>query len=187
MKPLSRLLAVLLLLSSPAALASEPAAEPTPAPAPAAPVAEPAAPAPQPKAAEKAPAPMPAAALTPIGRWKTVDDGTGKAKSIVLIWEEDGKLFGKIEKLLDTPPNDPDPKCDKCEGDLKDQPITGMRILSDLKKDGDEWSGGKVLDPENGKSYKCYIAVVDGGKKLKVRGYVGFALLGRTQYWHREP
>lgn len=134
------------------------------------------------KPADKAPAKVDEG--SPVGRWKTWDDSTGKPKSIVVITEEGGKLTGKIELLLN--PKEPDPKCDKCEGDLKDVRVTGMRILWDLKKDGDEWSGGRVLDPENGKIYKCYIAVEEGGKRLKIRGFVGFALLGRTQHWTRE-
>ncbi len=121
---------------------------------------------------------------SPVGRWKTIDDASKKEKSVVEIWEEGGKLFGKITQLLDTLPNDPNPKCVKCEGELKDQPMIGMKIMWDLKKDGSEWSGGRILDPENGKTYKVYLALEDGGKKLKVRGYVGFSLLGRTQYWH---
>ncbi|HEX8697910.1 MAG TPA: DUF2147 domain-containing protein, partial [Myxococcaceae bacterium] len=86
-------------------------------------------------------------------------------------------------------PNEPqNPVCDKCEGALKNQPIIGMVILRDLKKDDDEWTGGTILDPGNGKTYKCKIAVEAGGKKLKVRGYIGMSLLGRTQHWVRaEP
>lgn len=121
--------------------------------------------------------------FNPVGKWKTVDDSSGKAKSYVEIWEEGGKVYGKITALLDQPPDDLDPKCTKCEGEDKDKRVIGMTIIKGLKKDGDEYSGGKILDPDNGKLYKCYIAVQDGGKKLKVRGYVGFALLGRTQYW----
>lgn len=124
---------------------------------------------------------------TPVGRWKTIDDASKKEKSVVEIWEEGGKLYGKISQLLDTLPNDPNPKCVKCEGEQKDQPMIGMKIMWDLKKDGSEWSGGRILDPENGKTYKVYLALEDGGKKLKVRGYVGFSLLGRTQYWHAAP
>lgn len=123
---------------------------------------------------------------TPVGRWKTVDDATGRAKSIVTIWEQDGMLYGRIEALLDPPANDPDPKCIRCAGDLKNQRVIGMHILWDLKKNGDQWSGGKVLDPNNGKTYRCSIAVEDGGRKLKVRGFTGFSLIGRTQYWLRE-
>ena len=78
--------------------------------------------------------------------------------------------------------------CDKCKGDLKDKPVVGMRILWDLKKDKkekNEWSDGRIMDPDNGETYRCYIGVQDGGKKLKVRGYLGIALFGRTQYWRK--
>ena len=126
-----------------------------------------------------------AQAPSAVGRWTTVDDETKKPKSVVTIYEEGGKLFGKIEKLFREPNEEQNPLCDKCEGALKNQPILGMVILRDLKKDGDEWSGGTILDPANGKTYKCKIAVEDGGKKLKVRGFIGIALIGRTQYWVR--
>jgi uncharacterized protein (DUF2147 family) len=122
---------------------------------------------------------------SPVGRWKTVDDATGKVKSLVVIWEENRKLYGKIEKLVDPDPRDPNPRCVRCDGEMRDKPLIGLRILWDFQKDGDQWSGGKVLDPDNGKAYKCYLDVEDGGKKLKVRGFIGFSLLGRTQYWLR--
>lgn len=121
--------------------------------------------------------------LTPVGRWTTVDDSTHKPKSVVLVWEEDGKLLGKIESLILEPGEDPAPKCDKCEGERKDQPIIGMVILWGLTRDGKEWSGGKILDPDNGKTYRCLVEPVEGGAKLKVRGYIGISLLGRTQVW----
>ena len=126
-----------------------------------------------------------AQAPSPVGSWTTIDDSTKKPKSIVTIYEEGGKLYGKIEKIFREPTEDQNPLCDKCEGALKNKPILGLVILKDLKKDGDEWSSGTIMDPANGKTYKCTIAVEDGGKKLKVRGYIGFALIGRTQYWVR--
>ena len=126
-----------------------------------------------------------AQAPSAVGRWTTIDDETKKPKSVITIYEEGGKLFGKIEKLFRAPNEEQNPLCDKCEGALKNQPITGMVILRDLKKDGNEWSGGTILDPANGKTYKCKIAVEDGGKKLKVRGYIGLSLIGRTQHWVR--
>jgi uncharacterized protein (DUF2147 family) len=122
---------------------------------------------------------------SPAGRWKTIDDETGKTKSIVVIREEEGKLYGMIEKVLDSDQPGPNPLCLKCEGDLKNKPETGMQIMWELKRDGDQWSGGQILDPHNGKVYRCYISLEDGGKKLKVRGYIGFALIGRTEYWLR--
>jgi uncharacterized protein (DUF2147 family) len=130
-------------------------------------------------------APSPSEA-TPVGRWRTVDDATGKDKSLVVIWEEQGKVYGRIERILDPSAHDPDPRCGHCQGELKNTPLIGLRILWDLKKDGAGWAGGRVLDPESGKIYKCSITVEEGGKRLKVRGFVGFSLLGRTQYWLRD-
>lgn len=116
------------------------------------------------------------------GRWTTIDDVSKKPKSIVEIYEEGGKLFGKVQQLLDPKPDDPDPVCKKCEGELKDKPILGLRIMWDFKKDG---GGGRILDPNNGKVYKCNLSLADGGKKLDVRGYIGIPMLGRTQTWVR--
>lgn len=130
--------------------------------------------------------PSAAQQVPPRGRWKTIDDETGKPKSIVVIWEEKGKLYGSIDTLIPQPGDEENPKCDKCEGDRKDKPIKGMTIMWDLEKDDDEWSGGQILDPKNGKTYKCTIEVVDNGARLKVRGYIGFSLIGRSQYWLRE-
>jgi uncharacterized protein (DUF2147 family) len=123
---------------------------------------------------------------SPVGQWKTVDDVTGKPKSVVAIWEENGKLYGRVQKLVDPDPNDPNPTCNDCEGEQKGKPVVGLQILWDLQKDGDGWSGGTILDPANGKTYKCLMSVEDGGTKLKVRGFMGVSLLGRTQYWVRE-
>jgi uncharacterized protein (DUF2147 family) len=117
-----------------------------------------------------------------IGKWKTMDDETGKAKSIVEIFEKSGKIYGKILEILED--ENHNKKCDLCTGNDKDKPILGMTIIKGLTKDGEEYSGGKILDPKNGKQYKCYITL-EGKDKLKVRGYIGISLLGRTQYWSR--
>ena len=123
---------------------------------------------------------------TPLGRWKTVDDLTGKINSVVTIWEEDGKLYGRIERLINPDPEDPDPRCLRCSGDRKGQRLLGLRILWGLTKDGDQWTGGEILDPDNGKIYRCSLTVKDGGRKLRVRGFIGLSWLGRTQYWLRD-
>ncbi|MGZ3773400.1 MAG: DUF2147 domain-containing protein [Pseudobdellovibrionaceae bacterium] len=123
---------------------------------------------------------------TPVGKWKTIDDETKQTKSIVEISENKGQLSGKIVKLFRKPDEDQNPKCDKCTGDKKDKPILDMEILEGMTQDGDVWSGGHILDPKNGKTYKCKIKVVEGGKKLEVRGFIGFSLIGRTQVWERE-
>lgn len=123
----------------------------------------------------------------PSGLWKTIDDKTGKAKALVRITEVNGELQGKIEKLfIEAEGVDKNPKCDKCEGERKDQPIIGMTILYGLKKDGDEYSGGKILDPNNGKTYSSKLSLTDNNKKLSVRGYIGAPMFGRTQTWLRE-
>ena len=123
---------------------------------------------------------------TPVGVWKTVDDETGKEKSIVRISDAGGVLSGRIEKLLD--PTRIDAKCEKCSDERKDQPVAGLSIIRNVKKSEertDEWSGGDILDPNNGKVYKVRLKPIDGGKRLEVRGYVGMPMLGRTQVWQR--
>jgi uncharacterized protein (DUF2147 family) len=119
---------------------------------------------------------------TVIGKWKTMDDETGKAKSIVEIYEKSGKIYGRILEILEEEHRNR--KCDLCTGADKDKPILGMTIIKGLTKDGNEYNGGKITDPKNGKQYKCYITL-EGKDKLKVRGYIGISLLGRTQYWFR--
>lgn len=115
---------------------------------------------------------------SPIGTWKTIDDETGEAKSLVKIYERNGKLYGKIIKLF----KNPDATCDACEGEDHGKPIKGMVIMWGLEQDGDEWEDGKIFDPKKGKTYNCKIWLEDG--KLKVRGYAGPFF--RTQTWHRQ-
>lgn len=112
-----------------------------------------------------------------------MDDASGKPKSVVRIWEEEGALKGSVESLILEAGEDPAPRCTKCDGDRKDQPVVGMIILWGLRRDGAEWSGGRILDPDNGSVYRCLLRPVAGGQKLEVRGYLGISLLGRTQTW----
>ena len=114
---------------------------------------------------------------SPVGVWKTIDDETGEAKSLVKIYEREGVLYGKVQKLF----KNPDATCDACEGDDYGKPIVGMTILWGLDKDGDEWNDGKIFDPKKGKTYNCKMWLDDGD--LRVRGYVG--PFHRTQTWHR--
>ncbi len=120
---------------------------------------------------------------TILGRWKTIDDVSGEARSIVEILEHQGMVFGRIVKIFPRPNVDPDPVCDKCspEDPRFKKKIIGMEIIRNLKKSGDEYAGGDILDPENGKVYRSKIWVE--GKDLKVRGYWG--PFYRTQTWLR--
>jgi hypothetical protein len=127
-----------------------------------------------------------AAAENPVGLWRTIDDKSGKEKSLVRVTESNGQLQLTIEKIFREPGEEPNPLCDKCPGEKKNKPVIGMQIGNGLKKDGDVWSGGEILDPQNGKTYKCKVWMEDKGKKLNVRGFIGVSVLGRTQVWLRE-
>jgi uncharacterized protein (DUF2147 family) len=129
-----------------------------------------------------------APAVSPVGLWKTIDDETGKPKSILRISESNGEYKAKIEKLFRQPSEDQNPKCDKCEDARKDQPIIGMTIMTGMKlQEGLDYAGGQILDPHNGKIYKAKMSLDEDGKKLNLRGYIGLPILGRTQVWMREP
>jgi len=116
------------------------------------------------------------------GKWKTIDDETGKAISIVEIFESKGKIYGKVIEIFN--PKSRNRVCENCSGSDHNKPIIGMIVIKGLTKDGTEYSNGKILDPKHGKLYKCYITL-ESADKLKVRGYIGISLLGRTQYWER--
>lgn len=118
---------------------------------------------------------------TAVGTWKTIDDEDGSVKSHVSIYEQNGKLYGKVLKLI----NPEKTICTSCKGNKKDKPIEGMQIIWDLdQKEANQWSGGRIMDPKNGKEYKCKIELQDPNT-LNVRGFIGFSLLGRTQTWYR--
>ncbi|MES2810976.1 MAG: DUF2147 domain-containing protein [Bacteroidota bacterium] len=117
-----------------------------------------------------------------LGKWKTIDDKTKEVKSVVEIFESNDKIYGKVIEIID--PTRRDKKCEKCEGVDKNKPVLGMQIIRGLKKDGEEYNGGKIIDPETGNVYKCFIKL-SGKDKLEVRGYMGFALIGRSQTWVR--
>lgn len=116
-----------------------------------------------------------------VGHWKTIDDETGKAVSVVEIFEHKGKIYGRIVELLN--PSDRGKTCENCDGADKDKPIMGLTVIKGLIKDGDDYSG-KILDPKHGRIYQCNVRL-ENKDKLKVRGFVGISLFGRTQYWYR--
>ncbi|HEY0047103.1 MAG TPA: DUF2147 domain-containing protein [Flavobacterium sp.] len=116
------------------------------------------------------------------GKWKTIDDETGKPISVVEIYRKNGKIYGRVSDIFD--PKSRNKTCENCTGEDKGKPFLGLVVLKDLVQDGNEYGDGHILDPKHGKLYKCYINL-ENENKLKVRGYVGFSLFGRTQYWHR--
>jgi uncharacterized protein (DUF2147 family) len=127
-----------------------------------------------------------AAESSPAGLWRTIDDHTGQPKGLVRISEVNGVYEGKVEKAFPKPGEDPAPKCEKCDGSRHNQPVLGMTILWGVTQQGEEYQGGDILDPESGKIYRVKLKLIDSGKKLEVRGFIGISLLGRSQTWLRE-
>jgi uncharacterized protein (DUF2147 family) len=120
---------------------------------------------------------------SPVGLWKTMDDRTHKPRAIIRIYEEKGAFFGRIEDSFD--PEELTARCEKCSGDRKGAPVIGMVIMRGITKHGSEYGGGEILDPETGWIYRCRFTISTEGEKLFVRGYLGLAVLGRTQTWTR--
>jgi uncharacterized protein (DUF2147 family) len=121
---------------------------------------------------------------TPVGLWKTIDDDGKTEKSLVRITDGGCVLTGKIEKIFD--PAKQDSMCDKCSDERKDKPVLGMVILRNARQDAedkDTWTGGEILDPNNGKTYRTRLKPVEGGKQMQMRGYIGPFF--RTQVWQR--
>ncbi|NRD71002.1 DUF2147 domain-containing protein [Psychrobacter okhotskensis] len=117
-------------------------------------------------------------------QWQTIDDKTGEKKAIIQLSESNGKVSGKIIKVLNK--ENAKAVCTKCLGSLKNQPVEGLQILSGLKADGNnKWSDGKLVDPESGKTYSGKLTLSDNGQSLDLRGYVGSPLFGRSQTWKR--
>jgi uncharacterized protein (DUF2147 family) len=124
------------------------------------------------------------AAPTPeVGVWQTYDDKTGEANGAIRMYVQDGKLNGVVERLRAG--TRADLKCTKCSGAQKDKPVLGLVIVWGLQKDGDSWSGGTILDPDTGDTYRCTVKFV-APDKLELRGYIGIPLFGRTQVWRRS-
>jgi len=122
--------------------------------------------------------------LSPVGLWKTIDDKTGKPRSLIRINETNGEYSATIEKgLLATDTGEA--ICDKCSDERKNQKLLGMTIVKGLKKNGPQYDGGEILDPDNGKTYRCKMKLDESGNSLEVRGFVGISLLGRSQIWNR--
>ncbi len=121
---------------------------------------------------------------SPVGLWTTIDDSTGKPRGVVRIYQQDGKLFGKLEKSFK--PGAETRRCTKCTDERKDNPVIGLVIIRNMVLSGDIYTGGDILDPDNGSVYRCRLTLEEGGRKLRVRGYIGISLLGRTQVWERS-
>lgn len=124
---------------------------------------------------------------SPVGLWKTIDDKTNKPKSHFRITDNNGVLSGTVVKTFPSA-NYVNGKCSGCEGPYHNKSLNGVTLLRGMKAEKgstDTWSGGKITDPLDGKTYRCTMQLTNGGRSLKVRGYIGIQLLGRTQIWQR--
>ncbi len=123
------------------------------------------------------------AQTTPAGLWRTFDDRTGRERASVLIERQGDVLTGRIVGVVN--PADGARICEQCPGERKGKPILGLTIITGMRRDGDHWGGGQILDPQTGSVYRCTMRLSDGGRTLIVRGFVGFSLFGRSQTWRR--
>jgi uncharacterized protein (DUF2147 family) len=125
---------------------------------------------------------------SPTGLWNTISDRDGKPTAVIELRETRGEYTGIVRGLLVEATRE-DSVCGKCPGARKGKPIVGMEILSHMRRDpdhGDQWSGGEILDPETGKTYRARMTLADSGRKLVVRGYIGLPVFGRSQTWLRQ-
>ena len=120
------------------------------------------------------------------GLWKTIDDKSGEVRSLVRLWLENGKLYGRVEKSFPKPGEPQEPICDKCPPPFTDKPVIGLTFMWDFIPSGNKWVRGRVLDPEEGKIYNCELSLSEDGKSLRVYGYIRLLIkLGRSQTWLR--
>ena len=123
---------------------------------------------------------------SPAGLWKTIDDKSGNERALVRIVDNNGVFEGRVERIFDRPGDDPEHLCRRCDGERKNKPIVGMTFMWGLKKDRDQYDGGEILDPNIGMIYRGRLRLKEGGRKLEVRGYIGWSLFGRSQTWLRQ-
>ncbi len=126
----------------------------------------------------------PPAGLSPVGLWKTIDDKTGQPRALVRIYEENGRLFAKIERSFT--PGAESRVCAVCTDDRRNRPMIGLVIIRNMRYEDGEYVGGDILDPDSGTVYRCRLRLADGGARLVVRGFIGFSWIGRSQTWQRQ-
>jgi len=131
--------------------------------------------------------PLRAAETSAVGLWEQVDESSGKAESWFLIVERNGVYEGKIVKIFFKPGEDENWVCDKCEGAERGQPVLGLTLIKGMRRNGDTYEDGTIMDPRDGSVYRALMRLSPDGRKLEVRGYLGISLFGRSQVWNRLP
>ena len=120
---------------------------------------------------------------SPTGLWQPIDGKTGKPLGLIRIYEDRGQFFGRIERS--SPSDDDSSRCSRCTDERRGQPIIGLVLIRNMRLQDAEYVGGDILDPDTGRVYGCKFRLVDGGRKLIMRGLIGISLLGRSQTWER--
>ena len=120
---------------------------------------------------------------SPAGRWQPIDEKTGQPLGLIRIYQQGGLFFGRIEPS--SPSDDTSRRCTRCTDERSNQPIIGLVLIRNMRQQGDEYVGGDILDPDSGRIYGCKFRLIDGGRKLVMRGYIGLSLFGRSQTWQR--
>jgi uncharacterized protein (DUF2147 family) len=120
---------------------------------------------------------------SPAGRWQPIDAKTGQPLGLIRIYQQGGLFFGRIEPS--SPSDDTSRRCSKCTDERRNQPIIGLVLIRNMRLEGDEYVGGDILDPDSGRIYGCKFRLIDGGRKLLMRGYFGLSVFGRSQTWQR--
>lgn len=122
------------------------------------------------------------------GVWQEYDDQTGKVEALIRIEKSaDGSYEGRIEKLLPETAENAAKICSRCAGELHNKPLLGLRILYGMKrKDKLNFDGGEVIDPDEGKVYRCQMRLSEDGKTLTVTGYIGISWFGQSEVWRRK-
>jgi uncharacterized protein (DUF2147 family) len=131
--------------------------------------------------------PLAAAEPSAVGLWEQVDENSGKAESWFRITERNGVYEGAIVKMFQKPGEDPNWVCDKCEGAERGAPVLGLMLIKGMRRHGDTYEDGTIMDPRDGSVYRALLRLSPDGQKLEVRGYLGISLLGRSQVWNRLP
>ena len=124
---------------------------------------------------------------TATGLWQQIDDRTGESQGWFLIYDAGGVYQGAIAKMFLKPGEDPHPICSRCQGDQKNKPSLGLTIIKNMHRNGLNYENGSILDPRDGNVYNALMQLSADGQSLTVRGYLGIALFGRNQVWHRLP
>jgi uncharacterized protein (DUF2147 family) len=131
--------------------------------------------------------PLRAAEPSAVGLWEQVDETSGKAESWFRITERNGVYEGAIVKIFYKPGEDQNWVCDKCEGAERGAPVLGLMLIKGMRRNGDTYEDGTIMDPRDGSVYRALMRLSADGRKLEVRGYLGISLFGRSQIWNRLP